>query len=214
MTPLISSTKNRLSQRWTGLLVVLVLLSVCFFIRPQQYLAPLRERLVNWGPWAPALFILIYIVACIFMVLGSALTLVAGTLFGITRGTLYVSAGSTLGATFSFLLSRFALRNWIEKRLDQSPSFAAVADAVAIEGWKSVFLLRLSPAFPFNFLNYALGLTRVSFHDYVLASWLGMLPGTVLCVRLLRFLGRRVRGILYHGIHHQRLPYKNAPEVR
>jgi uncharacterized membrane protein YdjX (TVP38/TMEM64 family) len=105
-------------------------------------------------------------------------------MFGVVRGTLLVSLASTLGATCAFLLGRYLARDWVAKKIEGNGSFAAIDQAVAGEGWKIVLLTRLSPVFPFALLNYAFGLTRVSLRDYVLASWLGMMPGTVMYVYL------------------------------
>ena len=134
------------------------------------------------GPWAPAAFVALYAAACVLFIPGSLLTLGAGAVFGLARGTAYVSAASVLGATASFLLGRTLARDWVSRRAEADPRFRAVDEAVGREGWKIVGLLRLSPLFPFNLLNYALGLTRVTLRDFVLASWLGMLPGTVMYV--------------------------------
>jgi uncharacterized membrane protein YdjX (TVP38/TMEM64 family) len=93
-----------------------------------------------------------------------------------------------LGSGAAFLTGRYFARDWIESRLESNPRFAAVDRAVAKDGLKITFLLRLSPVFPFNFINYALGLTQVSFRDYMLAAF-GMLPGTLLYVYYGRVIG-------------------------
>lgn len=152
--------------------------------KPQQALHHAREWLAQHGPWAPVLFILLYGTACVLMIPASALTLAAGALFGVVRGSIVVSIAATLGATAAFLVSRYVARHWIEERLRRYPRLASAQAAVAVEGWKIVLLTRLSPAFPFAVLNYAFGLTRVPLRDYVLASWIGMLPGTILYVYL------------------------------
>lgn len=156
------------------------------------------------GPWAPLLFILAYIVACVFLLPGSLLTLAAGVLFGPVWGTLWTSIGATLGATAAFLTGRFVARDWIQERIQAHPRFAAIDAAIGKEGWKIVGLLRLSPVVPFSLLNYALGLTRVRLRDYVLASWAGMLPGTGLYV----YLGSVAGEALLHGkgTQHARTP--------
>jgi uncharacterized membrane protein YdjX (TVP38/TMEM64 family) len=146
------------------------------------------------GPWAPVLFVGLYVLACVLFVPGSLLTLGAGAVFGPVLGTALVSVAATLGATASFLLGRFVARDRLERRLAGHARFAAIGDAVAREGWKIVLLLRLSPAFPFALLNYALGLTRVRLAHYVGASWLGMLPGTALYVYLGSVLGEALLG--------------------
>lgn len=182
----VRSKETGTGGRWraAALAIAVVVMVAVFASNPQQSLAAIREGLGQLGPWAPVLFILVYVAACVLLIPGSALTLGAGALFGIIQGSVLVSIGATLGATAAFLIGRHLARNWIEQRLRRYPQFNAVQDAVAREGWKIVLLTRLSPAFPFSLLNYAFGLTRVSLRDYVLASWIGMLPGTVLYVYL------------------------------
>jgi uncharacterized membrane protein YdjX (TVP38/TMEM64 family) len=133
------------------------------------------------GVWGPAVFIAGYAVAAVAFVPGSVLTLAAGAIFGLARGAAYVFVAATLGASAAFLVSRHLARAAVERRLAGSPRFAAIDRAVGREGRKIVLLLRLSPVFPFNLLNYALGLTGVRFADYLLGC-LGMIPGTLLYV--------------------------------
>jgi uncharacterized membrane protein YdjX (TVP38/TMEM64 family) len=133
------------------------------------------------GVWGPVAFILGYIVATVAFVPGLILTLAAGALFGLARGVAYVFIGATLGSAAAFLLARYVARGAIERRLGESGKFAAIDRAVAVQGFRIVLLLRLSPVFPYNLLNYALGLTRVRFVDYLLAS-IGMIPGPFLYV--------------------------------
>jgi uncharacterized membrane protein YdjX (TVP38/TMEM64 family) len=129
----------------------------------------------------PFVFIVAYAAAVVALVPGSILTLAAGAIFGLVAGTLYVLVAATLGSTLAFLVSRYVARGFVEKRLAGDPKLTAIDRAIGAEGRKIVLLLRLSPAFPFSVLNYALGLTRVRFLDYVVAS-IGMLPGTLLFV--------------------------------
>lgn len=140
------------------------------------------------GVWGPVAFVAGYVVAAVALVPGSLLTLAAGAIFGLARGTLYVFVGATLGACAAFLVARYGARGAVERRLAAHPRFAALDHAVGREGRKIVFLLRLSPVFPFNLLNYGLGLTRVRFADYLVAC-LGMLPGTFLYVYYGKLLG-------------------------
>jgi uncharacterized membrane protein YdjX (TVP38/TMEM64 family) len=142
------------------------------------------EWIRGLGPWGPAAFATVYVVATVLFVPGFLLTLGGGFLFGVAAGTVVVSLSSTLGATAAFLVGRHLARGWVARRIEADPRFRAIDHAVAREGWKIVGLTRLSPAFPFNLLNYAFGLTRVSLRDFVLASWLGMLPATVTYVYL------------------------------
>ncbi len=142
-------------------------------------------QFITWveslGSAAPAVFIAGYALATVAFVPGSVLTLAAGALFGLVNGVLCVIVAATLGASASFLVARYAARRAIERKLAGNERFAAVDRAIGREGRKIVLLLRLSPLFPFNLLNYGLGLTRVRFVDYLIAS-VGMLPGTILYV--------------------------------
>lgn len=133
------------------------------------------------GYWGPVVFILGYAAAVVAFVPGSVLTLAAGAIFGLGKGIVLVFAAAVLGSSAAFLVSRHLARGVIERKLAGNPRFAAIDRAVGAEGRKIVFLLRLSPVFPFNLLNYGLGLTKVRFIDYAVAS-AGMIPGTVLYV--------------------------------
>jgi len=145
------------------------------------YLPAFVARVEGLGAWGPAVFIAGYIAAAVAFLPGSVLTLAAGAIFGLARGVLFVFIGATLGASAAFLVARYLARGAIERRLGQHTRFAAIDRAVAVQGRKIVFLLRLSPVFPYNLLNYALGLTQIRFTDFVIAS-VGMLPGTLLYV--------------------------------
>lgn len=134
------------------------------------------------GVWGIFAFAAVYVLATVLFVPGLLLTLAAGALFGILWGTLAVSLGSTVGVALAFLLGRYVARQRVESLIAGRPRFRAIDDAVGYQGFKIVLLTRLSPVFPFNLLNYAYGVTRVSFRDYLLASWIGMLPGTVMYV--------------------------------
>ncbi|BAU66051.1 SNARE associated Golgi protein [Stanieria sp. NIES-3757] len=146
------------------------------------------QNTLNWidnlGTVGIFAFILIYIIATILLISGAVLTLGAGFIFGVVRGSMIVSLASVLGATAAFLIGRYVARGWVAKQIERQPKFKAIDNAVAREGWKIVGLTRLSPIFPFVFLNYAFGVTQVSLRDYMLASWIGMLPGTIMYVYL------------------------------
>jgi uncharacterized membrane protein YdjX (TVP38/TMEM64 family) len=173
------------SWRWIGGgLIGIALLATLFAFDFRSLLGNALRGIEGLGTWAAVWFVVIYVGATVFFLPGSALTLGAGALFGVVRGSLLVSIASTLGATAAFLIGRYLAREFVARKIAAIPSFAAIDHAVADEGWKIVGLTRLSPVFPFSLLNYAFGLTRVRFGDYVLASWLGMMPGTVMYVYL------------------------------
>lgn len=153
-----------------------------FFESINNFFNNFTDSIELWGIWGVVGFIIIYIIATIFLIPGSALTLGAGLIFGVIKGSILVSIASVTGATLSFLIGRYFLRSWVEKQIDTQPKFRSIDRAVAREGWKIVGLTRLSPLFPFVFLNYAFGVTKVSLKDYFFASWIGMLPGTIMYV--------------------------------
>lgn len=146
-----------------------------------------RLRLVlDWvedlGPTGPLVYIVLYILVTILLVPGSILTMGAGAVFGVLPGTLYTSVGSTLGAAAAFLIGRYLLRDWVAAKAAENPKFQAVDEAIGRKGGRIIMLLRLSPLLPFNLSNYIYSLSKVRFGSYVLASWIGMLPGTLVYV--------------------------------
>jgi uncharacterized membrane protein YdjX (TVP38/TMEM64 family) len=152
-------------------------------------LLPLAEWLtlgVTWIETHPTLawiaYVATYIVATVLVIPASILTLAAGFVFGLPLGVVLVSIGSVLGASAAFLVGRFFAREWVAKRIANWPRFRALDQATHHEGFVIVLLTRLSPLFPFNLINYGLALTSVRFRDYFLASWIGMLPVTILYV--------------------------------
>jgi uncharacterized membrane protein YdjX (TVP38/TMEM64 family) len=140
-------------------------------------LPELALRLAQLGPWAPILFVLTYIAATVVFIPGSVLSVAAGAIFGFWRGAALVFTGGVLGSSLAFALARRFLHAAVERRLARDQRLAAVSRAVAGRGLLVVLLLRLSPVVPYNVLNYALGLTRVRYRDYLLGS-VGMVPGT------------------------------------
>jgi uncharacterized membrane protein YdjX (TVP38/TMEM64 family) len=152
---------------------------------PRERLLDATDALVErLGAWAPLAYGATYVAAALLFVPGSALTVAAGALFGLVRGTALVSLASTAAAALAFLVARHLARESVARLARRHPRFDAVDAAVADGGWKVVALLRLSPAIPFSAGNYLFGLTAVRFVPYVLASWLAMLPGTFLYVYL------------------------------
>ena len=152
------------------------------------YIPIFAEWVKGLGVWGPVAFIAGYVVAAVLFIPGSLLTLAGGAIFGLTKGVMIVFLAAVLGSSAAFLVSRYVARSSIERRLAGNARFAAMDRAVGAQGRKIVFLLRLSPVFPFTLLNYGLGLTNVRFVDYVVAS-IGMLPGTLLYVYYGKVIG-------------------------
>jgi uncharacterized membrane protein YdjX (TVP38/TMEM64 family) len=163
-------------------LLVGTIIAVLVFLPVREYLGRFLLWVQAMGVWGPVFVAGLYVVACVFFVPGSILTLGAGFLFGIGWGYVAVTVGSVVGAAAAFRVGRTLLRGWVEARVSGYPRFAAIDRAIGKQGFKIVLLLRLSPIVPFNLLNYACGLTKVSLRDYVLASWIGMVPGTLMFV--------------------------------
>ncbi|MEG5018885.1 MULTISPECIES: TVP38/TMEM64 family protein [unclassified Microcoleus] len=147
----------------------------------QDVLRTLLMRIDDLGWWGPVAFVATYNLATVLFVPGSVLTLGGGAIFGLWWGSVYVFAASTLGAVFAFAIGRYLCRDRVVKYMESHPKFNALDRAVSQQGLKIVFLTRLCPLFPFNLLNYALGITQVSLKDYVLGSF-GMIPGTIMYV--------------------------------
>ncbi len=154
------------------------------FFNLQQILRDALAWISGLGAIGILFFIGLYILASVFMLPGSVLTLGAGVIFGVLHGSVTVLIGATLGATCAFLTGRYLARSWVVRRIAGNEKFKAVDEAVGREGWKIVLLTRLSPIFPFNLLNYAYGVTQVRLRHYILASGVGMIPGTVMYVYL------------------------------
>lgn len=155
---------------------------------PQKLLIDALQWIDNLGTIGAIAFIFLYIIATVIFLPGSILTLGAGVIFGIVLGSIYVFIGATLGATLAFLIGRYLARNWIAQKIEGNQQFKAIDQAVGKQGLKIVFLTRLSPIFPFNLLNYAYGLTKVTLIDYMIAS-VGMIPGTIMYVYIGSLVG-------------------------
>ena len=153
---------------------VVLLVAAMRYFDVQSLLANALGWIEKQGVTGVAVYLLLYVAACVFFAPGSVLTLGAGAVYGLLKGFVIVSAASTLGAAAAFIVGRYIARDWVARKVEGNPRFKSIDEAVGREGWKIVGLTRLSPVFPFNLLNYAYGLTRVSLRDYALASWIGI----------------------------------------
>lgn len=181
------SSANRTIKNSVKFFLIASLVALVSILARATNIQELLRSGLSWieqlGFWGPVAFIIVYNLATVLFIPGSILTLGGGFIFGIVWGSIYVFLAATLGATLAFLIGRYLSRNWVAKKIEKYPKFKAIDEAVGREGFKIVFLTRLSPIFPFNLLNYALGVTQVSLKDYVLGS-LGMIPGTMMYVYL------------------------------
>ena len=168
------------------LLVVaaLAVTALVVFLPLGEWTVALLEQVERLGAWAGLVLAALWIPAALLLFPGSLITLGTGFLLGVGWGMVTVSIGSTVGAVAAFLVGRTLARDRVRAWIAARPRFRAVDRAVETGGLAIVLLTRLSPLFPYNFLNYAYGLTGVRLRDYALGSWAGMLPGTLLYVVL------------------------------
>ncbi|MFQ5881469.1 MAG: TVP38/TMEM64 family protein [Candidatus Methylomirabilales bacterium] len=143
-----------------------------------ENLARLKAWIDGFGPFAPLVFIVGYILAELLFVPGLPITVLGGVAFGPIWGTVYVSIASTIGASLCFLIARHGAREMVERWVRGDPRFQRIDQASAEHAWRIIMITRLVPLIPFNLQNYAYGLTKVRFLTYALTSWLCMLPGT------------------------------------
>ena len=189
--------------------IALALTAVGFLFLPvRQGFMEFEDFVKSLGAIGPLVVMAVYVLATVLLVPGSAITVGAGTLFGLTTGFLVVLVGANLGALCAFLLTRSFLREKVAAWTAGHPRFRSLDRAIGRQGFKVVLLTRLSPVFPFVLLNYFLGLTAVRTGAYVLANLLGMLPGTFLFV----YIGAAARDALAGqamtaGLYQQILKY-------
>ncbi len=177
-----------------AILVAGIVLGIMY--RDQLDPGALQQWIENAGNAAPLFFMLIYIIGTVFFLPGSVLTLLGGALFGPVLGTFINLSAATIGAMISFLISRFLAADWVTQKMHAHNNSAGkdsrlkqIINGVENEGWRFVAFTRLVPLFPFNLLNYALGLTRIRFSQYSITSFICMFPGS-LAYTYLGFIGK------------------------
>ncbi len=177
-----SDKKNAIGRLVALIAIVIALLLAMRFLPVQQWLRNFNDWVGQMGTAGIFIFIGVYALGTVLLAPGSVLTIGAGFAFGLWKGFIAVSAGSTLGAALAFLVARYIARERVVAIAQRNEKFREIDSAIGKQGAKLIFLLRLSPVIPFNLSNYLYGLTGVKFWPYVLASWIGMMPGTFLYV--------------------------------
>ncbi|MCH7700897.1 MAG: VTT domain-containing protein [Planctomycetes bacterium] len=184
-------TSARRARRTAGVVklisIVVIVIALFVIIRAlpvDRAIDLVKVKADGLGVWGPLALGVVYVVAALAFVPGSALTLAAGAVFGLVWGTITVSVASTIAATLAFLIARYLARDKVAQQARKYPKFEAIDDAIGAEGWKIIAMLRLVPFMPYSLGNYLYGLTAIRFWPYVLASWLFMLPGTFMYVYL------------------------------
>lgn len=166
------------------LLIAISIIAIGFFIAYKtgvvekiQDVDAMQEFFKSFGIWGYLIFILVFIAACVFMLPGSMLTIIAGIVFGPIIGAILALTGATLGATAAFLVSKYVARGMIEDKIGQNEMFKKIDDGVEKNGTSFLILTRLVPVFPFSFQNYAYGLTKINLSTYFIVSLICMAPG-------------------------------------
>lgn len=174
--------KGNVNRKTLKFIALIVFIAAAFFLARRYGLSDyldqdkLRLWIGGFGVWGPLVYMLIYSIAPSFMMPGLPLTVLGGILFGPIWGTVYVLFGATVGASVAFLVARYMGRGWVEGFV-KGGKLKDLDEKVQKQGWKIVAFTRLIPLFPFNFLNYAFGLTNVRFIHYVIATFIFMAPG-------------------------------------
>jgi uncharacterized membrane protein YdjX (TVP38/TMEM64 family) len=173
---------QRLRATRRAWLILLVIAATAAVAWGDQHAAPFLLTLARdiraLGMIAPVAFVLLYGIAVALLIPATVLTVAGGALFGFWIGVVCGTVGGTLGSAVAFLLGRYTMRRFVVRRLASMPRYQAIERAVSAQGLRIVFLLRLSPVVPFNFLNYGLGVTEISLSDFIWAG-AGTLPGSV-----------------------------------
>ena len=168
---------KNLAGKLVLVLILIAGIAAVVVYRDQLSAGALEQWLQDAGPAAPILFMIVYTIGAVFFLPGSLLTLLGGALFGPYWGTFYNLTAATLGAMLSFLIARYLAADWVARKT--GGKMKQMMTGVENEGWHFVAFTRLVPLFPFNLLNYALGLTKISFTQYSIATYICMLPGAI-----------------------------------
>ena len=176
-------------RRLILLLLVASGIVTAILLRDRISVESLAAMVSALGWYAPLVFMACYAIATVFFMPGILFTLAGGALFGPVYGTLYNLGGATLGATLAFLAARYIAYDWVAERTGNR--LRQLVEGVEEEGWRFVAFARLVPLFPFNLLNYALGLTRLRLSHYVITSFVFMAPAGA-AYTYLGYAGREV----------------------
>ena len=161
------------------------------------------EQAMAWiehtGPIGWVWFVILYTLSCVLFLPGSILSFGAGAVYGFAGGTLLVSIASVAGALTNFLTTRYLLRGWMERRFARSRKFQALNHVATRDAWRMIILTRISPILPHSLVSCALGLSRVHFWRYIIASWIGFLPISAAYAYAGAVIGSAAKGGIHQG---------------
>jgi len=164
-------------MRFTLMAALLAGIALAAVYREQFSVTSLQSWIQDAGFAAPLIFMALYAAATVLFLPGSVLTFAGGALFGPLWGTVYNLTGATLGATLAFLVARYLASDWVARKT--GGRLKQLIEGVETESWRFIAFVRLVPLFPFNLLNYALGLTRIKLSHFIVTSYICMLPGAI-----------------------------------
>lgn len=164
------------------MVIGIIVFAIGYYVNIPEQLSIVMEWLNQLGWLGIVFYFFLYLIGSILVVPSWILSVSGGFVFGLFRGAIIVPFAATLGAAGAFIVGRYIGRDWIRKLVSRHPKFKAIDEAVKEEGWLIVGLIRLSPIFPYNIQNYVFGLTGIKFKHFVIASWIGMIPLTLLYV--------------------------------
>ena len=172
-----------MKHKKTAVLLVLLISLAALTWKLSTWLTPqqLQQALQQTGGWAPVLYIGLFVLLPAFFFPVAVLALAGGLLFGLWWGSVYTFIGAVLNCALMFLLARYVGRSQVQRLVEQklSPQWQRrLQMADGKEGFLLLIILRLIPAVPYNLINYTFGLTGISFSSYLLASAIGIIPGT------------------------------------
>ncbi|MEE9375691.1 MAG: TVP38/TMEM64 family protein [Rhizobiaceae bacterium] len=184
----------RRNMKWLVLGAALVLFAVVYAILPiKEWLSNFQAWVQGYGSLGWFIFIIVYALTSFLLIPGSILSIGAGVAYGLWAFPLVI-IGAVLGSAISFLAARYIFHDKVQAKVAEYPRFNAVNEAIRDEGWKVVFLLRLSPALPFSLQNWFLGLTPVGFWPSQIATFFGIMPGTLLYIWVASLGGEAAAG--------------------
>jgi uncharacterized membrane protein YdjX (TVP38/TMEM64 family) len=177
---------------WVKLIIVLAVLAAAFaaanhfglfdMFREGSFrdqVIRLDEFFTGLGPWAPAMFVVVWIVACVFFLPGLPVSIAGGLIFGAVWGSVWTTVGANLGAALAFLIGRYAARDMVSSWVEKNSALKKIDDGVTKQGWRMLLITRLVPIFPFSIQNYVYGLTNIKFSTYLLVTLPTMIPATI-----------------------------------
>ena len=169
--------KRSVIVRTAVLIALVAVIAVAALNRDALDVGALTTTVNGFGLWAPVVFVALFALATVAFLPGMVFALAGGVLFGPVLGTLYNLTGATIGAVLAFLAARYVAAGWVREKA--GPRLDRIIRGVEDEGWRFVAFTRLVPLFPFNLLNYALGLTRIPLLAYTVATAMCMIPGAL-----------------------------------